>query len=93
MARASYWELHWEREAAVVEAARRLARDRNSLDEVSRIISSLESSEAWVRFLLVKLSIDKSRVKKLMADIEGGLKPREELVEKVLRSLKARSNG
>ena len=92
MAKASYWELHWEREAAVVEAARRLAKDSRDPEQVSQVISSIESSESWIRFLLVKLSIDKSRVRKLMADIEGGLRPRDELVEKVLRSIRPKTS-
>ncbi len=92
MAKASYWELHWEREAAVVEAARRLAKDSRDPEQVSQVISSIESSESWIRFLLVKLSIDKSRVRKLMADIEGGLRPRDELVEKVLHSIRPKTS-
>jgi len=90
LSRASYWELHWEREAAIVEAARRLARNRDDPSEIARIISSMESKEGWLSLLLVKLGMDEARVRELIMDLNSGLKPREELVELVLRAVKSR---
>jgi hypothetical protein len=40
----------------------------------------------WISFLLVKLSMDRARLRELVRDLESGLRPREELVELVLRA-------
>ena len=87
MARASYWELHWERPAAVVEAASVIGGglEEDKVVEGLRVIA--ERGDGWARLQAMRLLADRRRLWELMDDLRMGLRPPREYVREVLESV------
>ena len=79
----TFWELYWERPAAVVEyAARRIG--SYEVDSIRVVLSiMLVNSSGWVREVIRSLLSDEDRLISIIGDLSSGLKPREELVDEV----------
>ena len=81
----TFWELYWERPAAVVEYAARRA-GSYEVDSIRILLSMmLLGSSGWVREVIRSLLADEERLTSIIEDLTTGLKPREELVEEVER--------
>ena len=83
MEHATFWELYWERPAAVVVVALKLSgssdmdKIRSALDFISR------KCNGWIGIIALKLKNDEERLLNIIKDLENGLRPDEEIVREI----------
>ncbi|MEB3780352.1 MAG: hypothetical protein GSR85_09025 [Desulfurococcales archaeon] len=88
MEHATFWELYWERPAAVVLVALKLSKSMN-IDNVKKTLDIIaEECDGWVGIIALKLRNDEKKLLSILNDLKKGLRPSEHVIRSVESHIK-----